>query len=160
LISPPNQGGIRNVTIRSEDPSGSGNVGLDMAHADEIGPLLVQHAWARQLNIEGNTDEDPLHESKVMNNGGKLWILGMKTEDSGTVIKTIGGGTTELLGHLHVGATGNSPCFVTIESSFSAASTSATAFPVAALETRNGLTRSAPNLNHADLYSAFAEVSE
>ena len=128
-----------------------------------LGPLTLapgQHAWARQLNIEGNTDEDPLHEAKVMNNGGTLWILGMKTEDSGTVIKTIGGGKTELLGHLHVGATGNSPCFVTIESSFSAAITSANAFPVAALETRNGETRSAPHFNHADLYSAFAEVSE
>ena len=125
-----------------------------------FGPLTIapgQHAWARQLNIEGNTDEDPLHDTKVLNNGGTLWILGMKTEDAGTVIKTIGGGKSELLGHLHVGATGNSPCFVTVDSSFSAAITSAKSFPVAAVETRNGETRSAPHFKHADLYVAHSE---
>ena len=83
-----------------------------------------------------------------------MWILGMKTEDAGTVIKTVAGGRTELLGHIHVGHSGEDPCFVTIDSSFSAAVTSGQTFPIAALETRNGDTRSAENFGMADLYSA------
>lgn len=55
-----------------------------------------QQVWARQLNsetlLEGKT--------KINNDGGKLWILGLKTEGKGTVIKTTEGGETELLGTL------------------------------------------------------------
>lgn len=52
-----------------------------------------QTIWARQLNPEGSS-------LKVMNNGAKLWILGLKTEGKNTVIETKGGGQTELLGGL------------------------------------------------------------
>jgi hypothetical protein len=59
-------------------------------------PLLVQpgqRVWARQFNNEfGGT--------KIRNQGGHLWILGLKTERAGTVIETTGGGKTELLGTL------------------------------------------------------------
>ena len=41
-----NQGGVRNVTIKSEN--GAGKIGLDLGHTDEIGPLLV-----RNLTVEG-----------------------------------------------------------------------------------------------------------
>lgn len=41
-----NQGTIRNVTLRAVE--GSGKVGLDLGHCDEIGPLLV-----RGLTVEG-----------------------------------------------------------------------------------------------------------
>lgn len=41
-----NQGGLRNVTIRA--PQGTGRIGLDLGHTDEIGPLLV-----RNLRVEG-----------------------------------------------------------------------------------------------------------
>ncbi|HRQ87928.1 MAG TPA: glycosyl hydrolase family 28-related protein, partial [Bacteroidia bacterium] len=40
------QGGMRRVTIRAAQ--GSGRIGLDLSHADEIGPLLVKH-----LVVEG-----------------------------------------------------------------------------------------------------------
>ena len=43
-----NQGGVFNVTIKSEDKSHIGKIGLDMAHTDEIGPLLV-----RNLTVDG-----------------------------------------------------------------------------------------------------------
>ncbi len=54
-----------------------------------------QDVWARQLNPEGS------HE-KIFNNGGKLWVLGLKTEGGNvnTVIHTKGGGASELLGAL------------------------------------------------------------
>ncbi|HEY9847590.1 MAG TPA: glycosyl hydrolase family 28-related protein, partial [Candidatus Caenarcaniphilales bacterium] len=59
-----------------------------------------QNVWARHLNTEVN-------DLKIRNNGGKLWILGIKTENLGentnrtpTVIETTGGGQTEVLGGL------------------------------------------------------------
>jgi len=125
-----------------------------------IGPLTVsqgQHVWARQLNIEGDTTKESRIEAKVFNNGGHVWILGMKTEDAGTVVKTIGGGKSDLLGHLHVGATGDAPRFVTVDSSFSVAVAIGSGFPLIAVETRNGVTRQAASFDAADLYVATSE---
>ena len=53
-----------------------------------------QSIWARQLNIEGYS------ETNIINNGAKLWILGLKTEGGKTKIDTRLGGLTELLGGL------------------------------------------------------------
>ena len=50
-----------------------------------------QEVYCRQLNPERS-----LHE--VVNNGGKLWVLGGKTEEEGTAFETINGGYTEVLG--------------------------------------------------------------
>lgn len=50
-----------------------------------------QTVWARQFNPEG----EGLH---VLNDGGTLWILGLKTEGGGTLLETRKGGRTELLG--------------------------------------------------------------
>ena len=52
-----------------------------------------QQAWARQLNSE-------TVETRVHNRGGRLWVLGIKTERTGTVIDTSEGGRTELVGGL------------------------------------------------------------
>jgi Pectate lyase superfamily protein len=52
-----------------------------------------QNVWARQLNVEAPT-------TQIKNNGGTVWILGLKTENKGTVVKTTGGGKTEILGGL------------------------------------------------------------
>jgi hypothetical protein len=50
-----------------------------------------QHVWARQLNPERSNPE-------VLNEGGNLWVLGFKTEKSGTAFLTTEGGKTEILG--------------------------------------------------------------
>ena len=50
-----------------------------------------QQVWARQLNPERANPE-------VLNEGGKLWVLGFKTEKSGTAFLTTHGGQTEILG--------------------------------------------------------------
>jgi hypothetical protein len=50
-----------------------------------------QNVWARQLNTEQK-------DLNCLNDGGDLWILGMKDEEDGTLIKTVNGGRTELLG--------------------------------------------------------------
>ncbi len=43
-----NQGTVSHVTILSEDAGHRGEVGLDLRHTDEIGPLLIEH-----LTVEG-----------------------------------------------------------------------------------------------------------
>lgn len=58
------------------------------------GPFLFknQNVWARQINPE----QDGLH---VSNQGGNLWILGLKTERRGVLVETINGRTEILGGH-------------------------------------------------------------
>ena len=55
-----------------------------------------QDVWARQLNAESRY----VPYSKIVNKGGKLWILGLKIEGTGPVIETKEGGQTEMLGTL------------------------------------------------------------
>jgi endoglucanase len=55
-----------------------------------------QTVWARQFNPE-NQDGDGV-EPQVRNAGGRLWILGFKTEGQAPFIVTENGATTELLG--------------------------------------------------------------
>ncbi len=70
---------------------GAGDIFLD----DFCGTLNLhqpgQSAWCRQLNTE--------HTGTMLrNNGGRLWILGMKTEKIGTIIETVDGGITDAAG--------------------------------------------------------------
>jgi len=70
---------------------GSGDIFVD----DLCGQLNLnqpgQSAWCRQLNVE--------HQGTMCrNNGGRLWILGMKTEKVGTIIETVNGGITDAAG--------------------------------------------------------------
>ncbi len=70
--------------------TGTGKLFLD----DVCGSPWVfrrQAVWARQLNPESK-------ETKVLNDGGTLWILNLKTEKAGTAVHTKGGGRTEILG--------------------------------------------------------------
>ncbi len=60
-------------------------------------------AWMRAINPETNQDHRntvPEAQWHLKNDGGQLWILGIKTEGPGTVITTRNGGRTELLGGL------------------------------------------------------------
>jgi hypothetical protein len=70
---------------------GKGDLFLEdfCGHLDRVAP--GQSAWCRQLNSEREG-------TKCRNLGGKLWILGMKTEKTGTLIETKGGGITEVSG--------------------------------------------------------------
>ncbi len=52
-----------------------------------------QRLWARQLNPEGDSDV-----GLVVNSGGSVWILGMKSEGRGVRIRTEKGGRTEVFG--------------------------------------------------------------
>lgn len=53
--------------------------------------LKRQKLWARQLNVEN----EGLH---ILNDRSDLWVLGYKTERGGTLLRTQGGGRSEILG--------------------------------------------------------------
>ena len=121
---------------------------------DVVGHHLIlrnQRVWARQLNLEGDVVANPDLSAKLLNDGAEVWILGMKTEDDGTHIKTINGGRTELFGSLHVAGTGPEPRFITVESSLTAAISRGGVTLVE--ETRQGETRSG-EIGNADFYAA------
>ncbi len=50
-----------------------------------------QNVWARQLNVENEG-------THITNDGGKLWVLGYKTERGGTLLHTKNNGWSEILG--------------------------------------------------------------
>ncbi|MEM8782494.1 MAG: glycosyl hydrolase family 28-related protein [Planctomycetota bacterium] len=85
---------VVNTTGISVIGSGTGDFFLD----DTVGGNYEfrgegQNIWARQFDVENPG-------TKVVNDGSNLWVLGIKTEQFGTVIDTINGGKTEVLGGL------------------------------------------------------------
>jgi polygalacturonase len=86
---------IRDATNVSGRMTGSGDVFIEnvVSNPWQTWTFNRQNIWARQFNVE-NTG------THITNNGGKLWILGLKTERGGTLIDTKGGGKTEVLGGL------------------------------------------------------------
>ncbi|MGV3502897.1 MAG: malectin domain-containing carbohydrate-binding protein [Adhaeribacter sp.] len=101
-----------------------------------------QQVWARQFDTEHPT-------TRILNNGGRLWVLGIKTEGTGTVIKTTNCGQTELLGGLIYPV----KPFTAPEAAFIAENANQTLifgasvynaghmYPVMVRETQNGVTR-------------------
>ena len=89
--------GTRPVVIKDGNFSyssypGAGNLFLEDVQTNQIAFQAGQSVWARQLNDE--------YTGTKITNGGSLWVLGLKTENSGVVINTTSGGQTELLGNL------------------------------------------------------------
>jgi hypothetical protein len=67
-----------------------------------------QRVWARQFNPENYDGKGD--SPQVTNDGGRLWILGFKTEGPAPFLATRGGGITELLGaYNYISATKNRP---------------------------------------------------
>lgn len=52
----------------------------------------LHRVWSRQLNSESS------EATNNTNDGGTLWVLGLKTERSQTLVETLNGGRTEVLG--------------------------------------------------------------
>jgi len=81
-------------TIAYQNTSrGTGTLFVENVAARPWQILFPQKVFARQINPEGNM-------TKIINKGGVLWILGLKTEGAGTNIDTLQGGATEVLGGL------------------------------------------------------------
>ena len=86
---------MRRLAINFQGADAYQNSGAgDLFIEDVVGRYFRHHrqrVWARQYNVEG----DGLH---VLNEGGTLWILGLKTEGGGTLLDTRAGGVSEILG--------------------------------------------------------------
>ncbi len=135
---------LKNLGIKKYESNPAGGSG-DVFIEDVVGgpyTFNFQSVWARQCNTEREN-------VNIINNGGNLWILGMKTEKKGTAIRTINGGKTEVLGTLFYGTLPDEnpvrPIFEVIESSFSVAGFKELgyindAWDIKVRETRNGIT--------------------
>lgn len=128
--------------------------GGDSRNVPGSGPLFLEdvsighsefnsrNVWGRQVNPESQVAT----ESYLKNNGGNLWILGLKTEQPNTAVKTVGGGRTELLGGFLFPVApvpAGSPAFVNEESSHSLSYVThgQTDYQIQVRETRGGITR-------------------
>lgn len=93
---------------------GSGDLFID----DICGANMVfegGNVWARQLNNESNG-------LKIHNKGGKLWMLGYRTENPTTVLINTDGAQTEILGGENYpvfAVPDTAPMFINIESALS-----------------------------------------
>lgn len=125
-----------------------------------------QKIWARALNTEEND------EINIINQGADVWLMGYKTEQGNTKIKTTNGGRTELLGvHNYSNIGGDAPYLIVenAEASFACvreAHYGNSPYDVYVQEKRDGIIR---NLNREDcpsggsgegkvipMYSAYA----
>jgi hypothetical protein len=106
---------LRNLMMGNYRNTVSGKLFIEDV-AGDVWEFNRQRVWARQLNTEVN-------KRKILNNGGSLWILGLKTEKAGTIIETNNRGTTEVLGGLvypaSVQVPTDEPAFVSNESELS-----------------------------------------
>ena len=103
-----------------------------------------QRVWARQLNQE-------TEGTHIVNDGGALWILGLKTERGGTLVETRRGGSSEILGGLCYTTTAGklAPMFVNQDSNVSVTlgerCYTGDPYTVILSETRQGRTKTLPN---------------
>jgi len=119
---------------------------LFLENVSSGGPWVFerQRVFARQLHIacEG---------TKILNTNAAVWILGLTTELPGTLIRTVGGGKSELLGGLCASTGGwkSDPMFVVEDSqatfNIAEASFSRAAYQVIVAETRGGTVRRLSN---------------
>ena len=106
-----------------------------------------QEVYCRQLNPERSLRE-------VINDGGKLWVLGGKTEEESTAFETVNGGFTEVLGVVFALVSGRENALIINENSNVSVYAStfntamASSLPIAVKETRGGETRT---LRHEDI---------
>lgn len=124
-----------------------------------------QNVWARQLNVEGIAEvNDPdFPDQKILNDNANLWVLGLKIEQEGTVVRTINGGRSDILGVYRTGggfSDEDNPAFVTEDASLSVVNFAPSPavvneYALWARETRNGETRTSERFSQGHVYSAF-----
>ncbi|MGA9390317.1 MAG: glycosyl hydrolase family 28-related protein [Candidatus Sulfotelmatobacter sp.] len=139
--------GVQPTTVAYQNTNrGAGTLFVENVATEPWQILFPQNVFARQINPEGNT-------TKIINKGGKLWILGLKTEGIGTNIETEQGGSTEVLGGLIYPVWKTFPdsasfvvndsrvSFIYAVSNYKAAANGGN-FPVQVKETRHGVLKS------------------
>ena len=140
---------METYTIQGTPRSEGGEVFLEDVVGDNF-RFRKQRVWARQLNIENEG-------THLTNDGGDVWVLGYKTERGGTLVHTLGGGRTEILGGFSYTTTAGklAPMFVNTDSSiwafFSEVCYNGDPFQVRVSETRGTETK---NLGKDDSHTA------
>lgn len=112
----------RTLVVRSfQGASTRNSVPGGKAFFEDVGaaPFLFdrQKVWMRQVNTESYGDNP-----HILNRGGDLWILGIKTEKDRTIVGTEGGGRTEVLGgflYKNRERIGPAPAFTSVDSGIS-----------------------------------------
>ena len=79
--------------------TGPGELFLEDVSSESGWVITGQHVWARQWCIENKG-------TKILNDGGILWVLGLKTDLPGTLVKTVHAGRSEIFGGLCVAGGG------------------------------------------------------
>jgi len=125
--------------------TGSGPLFLEDVCVGTVRLGQGQEVWARQLNCEAGD------QTKVINDGGTLWIQGLKTEKRGTICQTLHGGRTEIVGGLiysNQSIPEGQPMFTVEDAAFSAtvgeSNFSGKPYPVIAQETQAGVEKALP----------------
>ena len=130
---------METFTIKGTTRSEGGELFLEDVVGDNF-RFRKQRVWARQLNIENEG-------THLTNDGGDVWVLGYKTERGGTLVHTLGGGRTEILGGFSYTTTagGLAPMFVNDNSAvwayFSEVCYNGDPFATLIKETRRGATK-------------------
>lgn len=108
IVQPSNRSLVVADAECSVTGTGTGRIFLENVGGDFA--FERNSVWARQLNAEAEG-------LKITNTGGNLWVLGFKTERAGTLVKTLAGGSTEILGGLcYTTTTGKDPMFEATDS--------------------------------------------
>jgi hypothetical protein len=143
--------GTRSVALKDgkytyTSAPGAGALFLENVEVHRFAMHASQNVWARQFNNERDG------ETKITNDGGALWVFGIKTENTGTVLDNRNGAKSEMLG-VHVYPASDftpeekqEPIFLSRDSSFSAIYAAISfseiqTYDVQVEETRNGVTR-------------------
>lgn len=137
------------VTLNAAFRSGCGPVhmkGCLVSFVQEPGTRV----WARGHNMESPPS------TRIQNQGGDLWMFGLKIEKFGTIVKTTSGGRTEIEGGFNLPTSPDyslEPAFECIDASHSLSFTGyafqqyKAAYTVQVRETKNGVTH---DLLHSD----------
>jgi len=131
---------VRSVQCRQIKHQGKGLFFLEDVTTDDLRFNQDHQVWARQLNVENEG-------THITNDGGKLWVLGYKTERGGTLAHTKADGISEIFGTFSYTTTAGkvAPMFVTEDANvfafFSEVCYTGDPFSVLIRETRNGVTK-------------------
>ncbi len=110
--------GSRTLAVSDSESSvvstGTGPVFVENVVGDRFVLTPGQRLTARQLNTE-------TEGTKITNDGGTLWILGLKTERGGTLVESLNGARSEIVGGLCYTTTAGrlGPMFTVVDSDLS-----------------------------------------
>jgi hypothetical protein len=120
--------------------TGSGPLFLEDVCVGTVRVGSGQKVWARQLNCESQD------QTKIINDGGTLWIQGIKTEKRGSICETVNGGRTEIVGgfiYSNQNIPDGQPMFIVRDAMFSAtvgeSNFRGRPYPVLVRETQHGV---------------------